>query len=99
MGSFAWLTVSAEDSPDLLRIAPVEKEAIDAAKLGAGDGDGGAAVRAAAIAIATETAAGALIALGFTVLTGWLTGQLEIAYAVPAPRSTFRRRRQGGGSC
>ena len=34
-GSLAWLTVSAEDSPDLIAVAPVEKQAAERAKLAA----------------------------------------------------------------
>lgn len=95
VSSFAWLTVSAEDSPDLIKIAPVEKEAIDHAKLMAAMAMAAPLFLILPIAIATETIAGAAVALGFTALAGWLTGQLEVAHAVPAPRSTFRRRRGG----
>ena len=35
VGSLAWLTVSAEDTPDLLTVAPVDKAAIGRAKLAA----------------------------------------------------------------
>ncbi len=96
VSSLAWLTVSAEDSPDLIKVAPVEKEEVDTAKLTAAMTMAAPLFLLLPIAIATETIPGALVALGFTALAGWLTGLLEVNYAVPAPRAQFQQRRRSG---
>lgn len=97
VSSFVWLAVSAEDTPDLIKVAPVEKHEIDRAKLAT------AMVMAAPLALLLPigmtvfTIAGALVTLAMTALAGWMTGTIEVMFAKPAPRATFRRR-SGGGS-
>jgi len=96
VSSFVWLAVSAEDSPDLIKVAPVEKHEIDRAKLTT------AMVMAAPLAvllpigIGLSTIPGALVTLAITALAGWMTGTVEVMFAKPAPRATFRNRRGGG---
>jgi ABC-2 type transport system permease protein len=84
VGSFAWLTVSAEDSPDLLAVAPVGKDEIDIAKL------------LAAFAMAAPFVLGAAITLVMTAFGGAAAGYVELKLGKPGQRSTFVRRRQGG---
>jgi len=97
VASLVWLAVSAEDTPDLIKVAPVRKDQIDTAKLSA------ALVMAAPLAILvpvgmawTTSIAAALFTLGVTGIAGWASGMIEVTFAKPAPRSTFRRRRGGG---
>lgn len=96
VSSFVWLAVSAEDTPDLLKVAPVRKAEIDRAKLTT------AMVMAAPLAmllpigISIWTIPGAIVALAMTMLAGWMTGLIEVMFAKPAPRASFRNRRGGG---
>jgi ABC-2 type transport system permease protein len=96
VSSFVWLAVSAEDTPDLIKVAPVEKHQIDRAKLAT------AMVMAAPLAlllpigITVFTIPGAIVTLAMTALAGWMTGTIEVMFAKPAPRATFRNRRGGG---
>ena len=97
VGSLAWLTVSAEDSPDLLRVAPVDKETVDSAKLGAALAMAApvALLLPLGMAIVLREPLAALVTLVFTVIGGSVTGYLEVSFAKPAPRSSFQRRQSG----
>ncbi|MBO9713097.1 hypothetical protein [Sphingomonas sp.] len=95
VASLAWLAVSAEDAPDLVKVSPVAKRELDNAKLWAAMAMAAPLIALLPIAIAFETIPGALVTLAMTAFTGWMTGQLEVLYGKPAPRSTFRRRRSG----
>lgn len=94
-GSFAWLAVAAEDSPELLVAAPVSKAEVERAKLLA------ALALAAPFALLLPLAMlpghplGALITLVMTVLGGAGAGLIEVRLAAPASRATFAKRRQG----
>lgn len=94
-GSFAFLTISAEDSPDLLVVAPVEKEQVEIAKLLA------ALAMAAPISLLLPAAVvlwspiGAAITLFLTAIAGVLAGLIELKLGKPAPRASFNRRRSG----
>jgi ABC-2 type transport system permease protein len=96
VSSFVWLAVSAEDTPDLIKVAPVRKNEIDRAKLVT------AMVMAAPLAlllpigISLYTIPGAIVTLAMTALAGWMTGTVEVMFAKPAPRASFRNRRGGG---
>jgi ABC-2 type transport system permease protein len=96
VSSLVWLAVSAEDTPDLLKVAPVAKHELDRAKLTA------AMTMAAPLAlllpfgIGFATIPGAIVTLAVTVAAGWMTGLIEVTFAKPAPRATFRNRRGGG---
>lgn len=96
VGSFAWLAVSAEDSPDLLAVAPVGKDEIDLAKLLAAFAMAAPFALLLPIAIATQTVPGAAITLVMTALGGAAAGYVELKLGKPGQRSTFARRRQGG---
>ncbi|TPG53011.1 hypothetical protein EAH76_14335 [Sphingomonas glacialis] len=96
VGSFAWLTVSAEDAPDLLAVAPVAKAQIDRAKVLAALAMAAPFALVLPIGLATRTPIGALITLVMTGLGGFGAGYVELKLGKPNPRSSFARRRQGG---
>ena len=96
VGSFAWLAVSAEDSPDLLAVAPVAKSEIDFAKLLAAFAMAAPFAVLLPIAIALQTPVGAVITLLMTALGGAAAGFVELKLGKPGQRSTFARRRSGG---
>lgn len=96
VGSFAWLAVSAEDSPDLLAVAPVAKDDIDVAKLLAAFAMAAPFAVLLPIAIALQTPVGAIITLLMTTLGGGAAGLVELKLGKPGQRSTFARRRSGG---
>ena len=96
VGSFAWLAVSAEDSPDLLAVAPVAKDEIDRAKLLAAFAMAAPFAVLLPIAIALQTPVGAAITLVMTALGGAAAGYVELKLGKPGQRSTFAKRRSGG---
>ncbi len=94
--SLAWLTVSAEDAPDLIAGAPVAREQVEYAKAFA------AATPAAALLLPPALAAGVLIApmAGFWLLVGGAAAILSacliaIWHQQPGSRKDFRRRTRG----
>lgn len=97
-GSLAWLTVSAEDAPDLITVAPVHKETVDTAKLSA------ALLMAAPLAViipsilatVVHRPIGALVTMVLTAMGGALAGFVELKLGKPGQRATFAKRRQGG---
>lgn len=93
--SLAWLAASAEDSPDLLKVAPVDREELEQAKLYAALAMAGPFIVLLPIGIAFESVADALVALFFTGVTAGLTAYLEVTNAKPQPRSTFQRKGSG----
>lgn len=95
VGSFAWLTVSAEDSPDLIKVAPVDKGEVDRAKLFAALAMAAPVAVLLPVGIALETVAGAAVTLVMSVIGGTLAGLLELKLGKPAPRKSFARRRAG----
>ena len=94
-GSFAWLTVSAEDAPDLIAVAPVARSEVDRAKLIA------ALVMAAPfavilpVAIARLNPLGALLTLVMTAAGGAGAALVELKLGKPGQRAAFAKRRQG----
>ena len=96
VGSFAWLTVSAEDAPDLLAVAPVSKDQINRAKLLAAFAMAAPFALVLPIGLAWQTPLGALITVIMTALGGAGAGYAELKLGKPSQRSSFARRRQGG---
>ena len=95
-GSLAWITLSAEETPDLLAVSPAGVRTLRRAKLAA------ALVPVAlflVLPIAALTwfapAAGAWTALG-AALAAWSSGLINIWHQRPGKRSEFKRR--GGAS-
>ena len=94
-GSLVWITVSAEDTPDLLAIAPAPMSVLRQAKLTA-------ALLPVAMLLAIPIAvlawyaplAGLWTAIG-AALSAWTTGLIGVWYQKPGKRSDFRRRRGG----
>ena len=95
VGSFAWLAVSAEDAPELLVAAPVEKDDVDTAKLLAAFAMAAPFALILPVAIAMQTPVGAAITLVMTALGGGAAGFVELKLGKPGQRSTFNRRRSG----
>lgn len=95
VGSFAWLTVSAEDAPDLLSVAPVARAQVDRAKLLAAFAIAAPFALLLPIVIARETLLGAVITLGMTLLGGGAAGYVELKLGKPAKRGAFNKRRAG----
>jgi ABC-2 type transport system permease protein len=95
-GSLSWLTISAEDAPDLLAVAPVDPTRLKRMKLTA------ALVMVAPVAAivpliiaARGSPLGALVALAGTLIAGAGAGSVELMLGKPARRNSFSRRRQG----
>lgn len=97
-GSFAWLTVSGEDAPDLIAVAPTPKARVDMAKLTAAllMAAPFAAVIPIALAVAARNPIAGLIALAMAAAGGSLAGLIELKLGKPGQRATFAKRRQGG---
>lgn len=94
-GSLIWITVSAEDTPDLLAISPTPMRVLRRAKLTA-------ALIPVALLLVVPIAALAwfapLTALWTTIgaaLTAWSSGLIGIWHQKPGKRADFRRRRVG----
>jgi ABC-2 type transport system permease protein len=94
-GSLAWLTISAEDAPDLLAVSPVDGGKLRRMKLLA------ALIMVAPFAlivpalIARHDAAAAAIALAGALAAGYGAGLIELLLGKPQKRSAFTRRQQG----
>lgn len=95
-GSFAWLAISAEDTPDLLTVAPVDKRDVDRAKLAAALAMAAPLGVILPLAVATETPVGGLVTLALTAAAGVAAGYIELRLAKPMPRKSFNQRRGGG---
>ena len=98
-GSFAWLTVSGEDAPELIAVAPVAKRRIDQAKLAAALLMAAPIAALLPIAIATvgRSPLGALVSLVATAIGGAVAGYLELKLGKPGQRAAFAKRRGGSG--
>lgn len=96
-GSFAWLTISAEDSPDLLTVAPVDREQIDIAKLFAALAMSMPIGMLLPIAVAMQSWRGGVLTIAMTLLAGALAGMIELKMGKPMPRKSFNRSRRGSG--
>jgi ABC-2 type transport system permease protein len=94
-GSLAWLTVSAEDSPDLIAVAPVEKQAAERAKLAAALLIAAPFAVVLPLAIALVSPRAAIIALAMTAASALAAGLVELKFQRPAPRRRFGNRREG----
>lgn len=94
-GSFAWLTISGEDAPELLAVAPVDKREADRAKLIAALALAAPFALVLPVAIGLTQPLGALATLAMTLLGGAGAGYIELTMGKPAPRSTFAKRQKG----
>ena len=96
VGSLTWLTVSAEDAPELIAVAPVEKDDVDGAKLLAAFAMAAPFGVILPIAIAFQTISGAVATLALTAIGGGLSGVVELQFGKPGSRSSFQRRQRSG---
>ncbi len=94
-GSLAWLTLSAEDTPDLLAVSPTPVATLRRAKLFA-------ALMPVAVLLAIPIGVLAwyqpLAALWTAIgagLTAWSAGLINVWHQKPGRRADFRRRRSG----
>jgi ABC-2 type transport system permease protein len=95
-GSISWLTISAEDAPDLLAVAPVEPGELKWMKLAAALAIVAPVAAIVPVVIAVRGApAAAIIAFVGTLIAGAGAGGVELLLGKPAKRSAFARRRQG----
>jgi ABC-2 type transport system permease protein len=95
-GSVSWLTISAEDAPDLLAVAPVEPGRLKRMKLAAALLIVAPVAAIVPIVIAVRGAPlGAIVAFAGTLAAGAGAGWIELLLGKPAKRSALARRRQG----
>ena len=94
-GSLAWLTVSGEDSPDLIAVAPVEKQAAERAKLAAALLIAAPFALVLPVAVALISLRAAAIMLLMTAACALAAGLAELKFQRPAPRRSFGNRRRG----
>ncbi|MBR0552279.1 putative ABC exporter domain-containing protein [Stakelama marina] len=95
VGSFTWLAVQAEDTPDLITVAPVEKSAIDRTKLLSAMALAAPIAVILPIAIVTQSVLGALVTILFTALGGGAAGFIELKLGKPTERKRLNRRQHG----
>ncbi|MBI0473756.1 hypothetical protein D9601_00065 [Sphingomonas sp. MA1305] len=94
-GSLAWLTLSAEDAPELLAVAPVATGVVRRAKLTAALAMAAPFALLPALVVAASTLAGALVTLAMAALAGLGTGGIEMLFGKPGNRAGFARRQKG----
>ena len=95
--SLAWLTVSAEDAPDLLAGSPQGRRSIVAAKLLAASLPPVALIAIAAVGTLGRSAIDASLVLVFGVLACTSAAILAAASPTSARRTDFQRRHRGRG--
>ena len=93
-GNLAWLTLSAEDAPELLRSAPLTAASAERVKLAA------ALIPLAILAVPFGVVAwfrpwAALCATFGATVSALSNALIQLWYVKPMPRSAFRRRGQG----
>lgn len=93
--SLAWLTVSAEDAPDLIAAAPVAQDEVANAKAFAAGAPVMLLMLAPSLGAAwLSPAAGAWMFLGCALSIGSVC-LIQVWYQTPGSRKDFRRRRRG----
>ncbi|MDO9337490.1 MAG: hypothetical protein Q7T61_13910 [Caulobacter sp.] len=90
--SFTWITVSAEDAPDLLVASPTPMSVVTRAKLWAGLIPTLALVILPILAVGLWSPWTSLVAAAGAFASAWASGMLNIWYQRPARRADFRRR-------
>jgi ABC-2 type transport system permease protein len=91
-GSLVWITVSAEDAPDLIAAAPLERAQVDRAKLIAAALPVSLLAGVAAAFIAQQSLTAGLWTLGGAIATAISAGLIGIWHQEPGSRKDFRRR-------
>ena len=90
--SFTWITVSAEDSPELLVASPTPMSVLTRAKLWAGLIPTAALVALPILAVGFYSPWTGLVAAVGAFASAWASGILNIWYQKPGRRADFRRR-------
>jgi ABC-2 type transport system permease protein len=93
--SLAWVTISAEDAPDLLAVAPVDGKRLKKLKLVAALVMGLPIAMIMPALIVVRSPAAAAIALLGSIVAGYAAGLVEMHFGKPAKKSAFANRRQG----
>lgn len=96
-GSLAFLTISAEDAPELIAAAPSPRGLVERAKLAAALAPTAVLVAPALVLIALQSPLAGLAALLGWTYSGLAAALTELWHTRPAKRSDFRRRRASGG--
>jgi ABC-2 type transport system permease protein len=94
-GGLIWITISSEDSPELLASAPIEGRAVLRAKLLAALGPVAGILALPLIAIGTRMPAAGLWGLVGCLASGLSATLLGLWYQKPAKRKAFMQRRKG----
>jgi ABC-2 type transport system permease protein len=97
-GSLVWITVSAEDAPDLIASAPVRAAMIDRAKLFAAIAPVWAVMLLPVIALLARDAWSGAWAVGGVLLASCASALIGLWRRNPGSRKDFVRRRQGGST-
>jgi ABC-2 type transport system permease protein len=95
-GSLIWITVSAEDAPDLIASAPVTSGSIDRAKLIAAIAPVWAVMAIPVVALLVRSPWAGAWALGGVLIASTSSALIGLWRRNPGSRRDFVRRRQGG---
>ena len=93
--SLAWITVCAEDAPDLVAAAPVRSQPVLRAKLIAACVPPVALALVPALVAARFSPWAGFVAAMFAAAAAAAAGALQAWYGKPAPRKTFKTRQRG----
>ena len=96
-GSLAWITISTEDSPDLLASAPAGVRLLRRAKLAAAMLPIAALLTGPLLALLYLSPSAGLIAGAACAGAALSSGLVRLWYAKPAKRADFNKREKGGG--
>ena len=94
-GSFAWIAISAEDSPDLLRSAPIDRSLADRAKLIAALVPTFALTALAIAGFAFLAPLSAIVVTIGSVCCAVCSGLIQVWRQKPATRKAFNQRQRG----
>jgi ABC-2 type transport system permease protein len=94
-GSFSWITISAEDAPDLLAAAPIDRTAADRAKLTAALIPTLALTALALAGIAWLAPLAAIVVFAGCVASAVSSGLINLWQQAPANRKAFNQQKRG----
>src|SRR3954447_25184708 len=94
-GSLAWLTLSAEEAPDLLAVSPVPRGIVRRDKSLAAMAMMIPFALILPLVLARGHPAAAVVTFLGSLAAGWAAGLIELLFGKPGKRSTFQRRQQG----
>ncbi len=94
-GSLAWLTLSAEEAPDLLAVSPVPRGVVRRNKLLAALAMTAPFALILPLVLARGHPGAAIVTFLGSLAAGWAAGLIELLFGKPGKRSAFQRRQQG----